>query len=229
MKQKDDEKPCGTCDGWGYVRYEWAMSKVAEAINSPVGDWSPALAWSIYQSSGIAEAHWLSLHLAARADGSAAVHADVAYLLTVPEDLQFDVEVGLTRVPWLDDAEWRRLRRAQRAAEAVLFSFIMECPLLNALRSAASGATELMVAPTPQTSQAPRPLVDGPMSNKHREQKLINAMFEVAFAMYQCGLNAYMKIPSAEDHEENAAFVRRQLAALGFNVEPCGASWGVLK
>ncbi len=20
MKQKDDEKPCGTCDGWGYVR-----------------------------------------------------------------------------------------------------------------------------------------------------------------------------------------------------------------
>lgn len=57
----------------------------------------------------------------------------------------------------------------------------------------------------------------------NNEQKLIDIMFDVAMTMHQ---NPWFIDKS---QEEVAEWLRGQLKACGFETEPCGASWGILK
>jgi hypothetical protein len=55
------------------------------------------------------------------------------------------------------------------------------------------------------------------------KQRLINIMFEVALMIKDS--KELQKLPN----DELATWVRKQLAMCGFDTEPCGASWGILK
>ena len=55
------------------------------------------------------------------------------------------------------------------------------------------------------------------------EQRLIDIMFEVAFMVRE------MKTFQKMEREELADWIRTQLRSCGFDTEPVGASWGVLK
>lgn len=56
-----------------------------------------------------------------------------------------------------------------------------------------------------------------------REQKLVDIMFEIAIMLHT---NPYMKDKTVE---ELAAWVVDQLKKCGFETQPCGGSWAVLK
>ncbi len=63
------------------------------------------------------------------------------------------------------------------------------------------------------------------MDNREREQKLIDAAFELVMVA---------TIPSGRKfqymtQEDKAAWVAGQLRRLGFDTEPMGCSWGILK
>jgi len=52
------------------------------------------------------------------------------------------------------------------------------------------------------------------------EQKLIDIMFEIALTVKHTNL---------QTNEEIASWVAKQLKECGFETEPCGSSWGILK
>jgi len=56
---------------------------------------------------------------------------------------------------------------------------------------------------------------------RSKEQQLIDIMFQVAL---MCAERMHGK-----SNEEIAEWVAHQLRECGFDTEPCGASWGVLK
>lgn len=56
-----------------------------------------------------------------------------------------------------------------------------------------------------------------------KEQQLIDIMFQVALTMRN---NSWFV---GKSQEEVAEWVQKQLKDCGFETEPCGASWGVLK
>jgi len=56
-----------------------------------------------------------------------------------------------------------------------------------------------------------------------KEQQLIDIMFQVALTMHN---NPWFV---GKSQEEVAEWVQKQLKDCGFETEPCGASWGVLK
>jgi hypothetical protein len=56
-----------------------------------------------------------------------------------------------------------------------------------------------------------------------REQKLIDIMFEIALTIKDS------KVLQKKTNEELCAWVSGQLKTCGFDTEPMGASWGVLK
>lgn len=58
----------------------------------------------------------------------------------------------------------------------------------------------------------------------NNDQQLIDIMFQVVMTMHQ---NPWFIGKSQE--EEVAEWLRGQLKNCGFETEPCGASWGVLK
>ena len=57
-----------------------------------------------------------------------------------------------------------------------------------------------------------------------REQKIIDATFEIALALAK-----YSKHFEGRSNEYVARWVAIQLASVGFETEPIGSSWGVLK
>ena len=57
---------------------------------------------------------------------------------------------------------------------------------------------------------------------RSKEQQLIDIMFEVAIRMQ-------MGDAKFETREECADWVTKNLKAKGFDTEPCGMSWGILK
>ena len=60
--------------------------------------------------------------------------------------------------------------------------------------------------------------------SKEKEQKLVDIIFSVALTVNEN--HHYWKDKS---REELAAWVSRQLSLCGFETEPIGSSWGVLK
>lgn len=56
-----------------------------------------------------------------------------------------------------------------------------------------------------------------------KKQQLIDIMFQVAMTMHQ---NPWFV---GKSQEEVAEWLRIQLKNSGFETEPCGASWGILK
>lgn len=56
-----------------------------------------------------------------------------------------------------------------------------------------------------------------------REQELVNIMFQIAMTVRDSDVLQKM------DNEQLAEWVRNQLSACGFETEPVGASWGVLR
>ena len=59
------------------------------------------------------------------------------------------------------------------------------------------------------------------MKRRSPEQKLVDIMFEVAIVS--------AKHLHGKTNEEIATWVAKQLRDCGFDTEPCGASWGILK
>lgn len=57
-----------------------------------------------------------------------------------------------------------------------------------------------------------------------REQELVDMMFEVTMTV-----NANHNYWKDKSREELAAWISRQLSLCGFETQPMGSSWGVLK
>ena len=57
----------------------------------------------------------------------------------------------------------------------------------------------------------------------HKEQKLIDIMFEVGLTIQS---DPWFK---DKTQEEVAEWISSQLNSSGFSVTPCGASWGILR
>jgi len=60
----------------------------------------------------------------------------------------------------------------------------------------------------------------------NKQQKLIDICFEIAMTLHD---PKYRKHFHSMDKEHLAKWVRHQLKGCGFDTEPCGSSWGVLK
>lgn len=68
-------------------------------------------------------------------------------------------------------------------------------------------------------------------NNTHREQKLVDLCFQIALMISTPGKDRG-GIPydlTKLSASEKAAWVAKQLRACGFDTEPVGSSWGVLK
>ena len=59
------------------------------------------------------------------------------------------------------------------------------------------------------------------MRQRSKEQQLVDIMYQIAMTSAQ-----YLH---GKSNEEIAEWVSKQLRDCGFDTEPCGASWGVLK
>lgn len=62
-------------------------------------------------------------------------------------------------------------------------------------------------------------------AHKSSEQKLV----DISFQLVGTALMHYESHFKAMSQEQRMAWVASQLRACGFNTEPCGASWGVLR
>lgn len=58
----------------------------------------------------------------------------------------------------------------------------------------------------------------------NEKQKLIDIIFQVGLFISDTKYNLYKK-----SNNEKAEWIAKQLRDCGFDIEPCGASWGVLK
>ena len=60
--------------------------------------------------------------------------------------------------------------------------------------------------------------------NMNREQELVDICFSIGILMSDLQYD-FIKM----DNEQKAEYIAKQLRECGFDTQPCGASWGVLK